>query len=418
MLSVAEALQQILSEVQVSDPVQTPLEESLNRVLAEDLSTPHPSPPFDKSMMDGFAVRSADFETSQPVTLQVLETITAGTVSSQAVQSGTASRIMTGAPIPAEADCVVPVELVQVTADQSEQVTINPQHVAAERNVLRTGASVQTGMPLMNSGTCIQPQHIAILAEFGIASLPTFKCPSVAVLATGDELIPVDQQLTPGHIRNSNEPMLVSQIQRAHAAATALGVARDDREDLRRHIQQGLQHDFLILSGGVSAGTLDLVPSELAAAGVQQVFHKIAMKPGKPLWFGQLQTDNHRCWVFGLPGNPVSSMVCFEVFVRTALRRFAGFTQPRPQQFTATLASSVAVKGDRPTYHPCRIQFGETGLQATPVAWGGSADLRSTADANGMCLLQPSDTPYQPDSTVPVILRNQITDAADQIASH
>ncbi|MCP4512525.1 MAG: molybdopterin molybdenumtransferase MoeA, partial [Fuerstiella sp.] len=150
-------------------------------------------------------------------------------------------------------------------------------------------------------------------------------------------------------------------------------------------------------------GTLDLVPSELAAAGVKQVFHKIEMKPGKPLWFGQLKTSDHSCWVFGLPGNPVSSMVCFELFVRTALRKYAGWPQPAPQPTLARLTKSITVKGGRPTYFPCHLRLSDEGLEATPVAWGGSADLRSTADANGMCLLLPESRSVAPGDMVATI---------------
>ncbi|HIK93050.1 MAG TPA: molybdopterin molybdenumtransferase MoeA, partial [Planctomycetes bacterium] len=136
---------------------------------------------------------------------------------------------------------------------------------------------------------------------------------------------------------------------------------------------------------------------------VQQVFHKIEIKPGKPLWFGQLKTSDHNCWVFGLPGNPVSSMVCFELFVRTALRKYAGWHSPTPQPTLARLTDSITVKGGRPIYFPCKLILADEGLQATPVAWGGSADLRSTADANGMCLLRPQSQAYAPGDMVPAI---------------
>ncbi|MEO2017665.1 MAG: gephyrin-like molybdotransferase Glp [Fuerstiella sp.] len=394
MLTVEEALAAIADHVLPGAPTATPLADSLHLVLAEDLTTPHDSPPFDKSMMDGFAVASKSFQTAAKKTLRVLETITAGTVPSECVAPDTASRIMTGAIIPDGADCVVPIECVVFDEAEPQTVTIADDAVSAEGNILRQGVLARTGQSLMKAGTLLEPQHIAVLAEFGVAQVPTFRRPTVAILATGDELLPIDQPLVPGRIRNSNEPMLVSQAERASATAIPLGVARDNRDDLRSHINAGLQHDFLLLSGGVSAGTLDLVPSELAAAGVQQVFHKIQMKPGKPLWFGQLKTSEHSCWVFGLPGNPVSSMVCFELFVRTALRKYAGWLNPKPQPTLARLTESITVKGGRPTYFPCQLKLSDEGLQATPVAWGGSADLRSTADANGMCLLMPQSQSY------------------------
>lgn len=402
MLTVEQAIEGILNSVTQSTSELIGLGESPGRVLADDLTTPHDSPPFDKSMMDGFAVSSVDGN-ADAQTLQVLETITAGTVPGKTVHTGTASRIMTGAPIPSGADCVVPIESVDFDEARPDIVTVRADDIAADKNVLRQGFATQAGEPLMAKGTRLEPQHIAVLAEFGVADVSVFRTPRVAVLATGDELLPIDQPLTPGKIRNSNEPMLAAQIARAGAIPVPLGVAKDRQEELRKHITAGLECDFLIMSGGVSAGTLDLVPSVLQAAGVRQVFHKIQMKPGKPLWFGQLESADRSCWVFGLPGNPVSSMVCFEVFVRTALRKFTGVPSPEPQYLNAALTEPVTVKGDRPTYFPCQLEMTDSGYLATPVPWGGSADLRSTADANGVCRLASSPEPYKAGDSVPTL---------------
>lgn len=403
MLTVTEALIAILEHSQPGQPQQVPLADCLRRVLADDLSTPHDSPPFDKSMMDGFVVSCSAFADQEIATLQVLETITAGTIPTASVAGDAASRIMTGAPIPSGGDCVIPIERVQFDERQPDVVTIPGDVVMAERHILRQGCLAKTGDPLLPRGTVIEPQHIAVLAEFGVAQLPVYLKPTVAVLATGDELLPIDQPLTPGHIRNSNEPMLVSQIQRAGAEAVPLGVARDNRAELSVRIADGLKCDFLLLSGGVSAGTLDLVPSELAAAGVEEVFHKIQMKPGKPLWFGQRTVNGHKCCVFGLPGNPVSSMICFEIFVRSALRAFCGETNAEPQTVEAALTEDVAIRGDRPTYFPATLNRHKGQMTATTVRWGGSADLRSTADANGMVILHPRTEPYKAGETVSAI---------------
>lgn len=404
MLTVSEAISAILQQCVPGTLEEVPLAHGLYRVLAKDLTTPHDSPPFDKSMMDGFVVHSSSFSNDGEVSLRVLETITAGTVPSETIVGGTASRIMTGAPIPPGADCVVPIELVSFDESQPEVVTIAGKAVSADRHILRQGCLAKTNEPLLAAGTVIEPQHIAVLAEFGVAKLPVYRQPTVAVLATGDELLPIDQPLAPGRIRNSNEPMLVSQIRRAHATAVPLGVAKDNREELRACIERGLECDLLLLSGGVSAGTLDLVPFELAAAGVEQVFHKIQMKPGKPLWFGQKTTAEHKCRVFGLPGNPVSSMICFELFVRTALRACCGESCPLPEEVEATLSDSVAVRGDRVTYFPAKLQMQQGRLTATTVRWGGSADLRSTAEANGMVVLNPKGQAYQPSEIVSAVL--------------
>ena len=402
MLTVKDALAAILENVSVADVQNVALTDSLGLVLAEDLATPHDSPPFAKSMMDGFVVNSAGFAGDEERTLAVGETITAGTVPQQPVQPDAAARIMTGAPIPELADCVIPIERVAFDESKPQSVTISGEFVTAGRHILQQGASAQKDTLLMSRGTKLQPQHIAVLAEFGMATLPVFRPPTVAVLATGDELLSVDQPLSAGRIRNSNEPMLAAQIHRAGGVAMPLGIAKDSRDDLRHRIARGLECDFLLLSGGVSAGTLDLVPSELAAAGVQQVFHKIQMKPGKPLWFGRADGERS-CRVFGLPGNPVSSMICFELFVRAALWKHCGLPDDAPATLSAKLTEDVTVKGDRVTWFPMRLQYSPAGLTATPVPWGGSADLRSTADANGMAELNPQTEPYTVGNSVEVI---------------
>lgn len=401
MLSVDQALEAVVSSVQPHEPKSVALQDAFRGVLARNLTIPHPSPPFDKSMMDGFAVCS---DPNQPAELKVGETITAGTVPSTTVESGTASRIMTGAPMPSGADCVVPIEKVRFNESQPDVVGIASEDLIPEKNVLRQGSLAQTGDELLSAGTQLRPQHIAVLAEFGVAEVPIATAPRIAVLATGDELLPFDQPLSPGHIRNSNEPMLVSQIQQSDAIPVPLGVARDNVEELRRCIQAGLNCDFMILSGGVSAGTLDLVPSELAAAGVVEVFHKISMKPGKPLWFGKLNTSSHTCYVFGLPGNPVSSMVCFDLFVKTAIRRFRGEASVMPSFKSVRLSAPVSVRGGREVFMPCRFSWSDAGVTAEAVRWGGSADLRSTATAQGLCRLQPGRDEYAAGECVPAII--------------
>ena len=407
MLSVDDALELMLNAAVELPVQQVALPDCLNTVLAQSLATPHDSPPFDKSMMDGFAVNSASYDSDLSL-LDVTETITAGTVPTIPVEAGTAARIMTGAPLPPNADCVVPIERTQFDESTPSEVGIDAEFVGPERHVLRQGASATSGTELLAAGTWLKPQHIAVLAEFGISHVPVIRRPAVAVLATGDELIPAEQELTPGHIRNSNQPMLESQIRRALADPVILGIARDNREELDQSIQKGLQHDVLLLTGGVSAGTLDLVPSALADAGVEQVFHKVRMKPGKPLWFGQRQHSGHTCLVVGLPGNPVSSMICFEVFVRPMLEVLSGRQPHASRMQTATLTQDIAIRGDRLTYFPSTLQRTATGINATPVAWGGSADLRSTALANGACCLEPIPEGYSKGQTVSVLCWDEV----------
>ncbi len=404
MLSVDEAIAAILGEVEPRPVVNAPLDDARGLVLAADIASDVDSPPFDKSQMDGFAVRAGDVADA-PTTLSIIEEVTAGNVPQCPVETGQATRIMTGAPMPGGADAVVPIEQCDFT-DNGDTVTVrtSPQVGAF---VIRQGAAMSKGESVLTAGICLSASSIGLLAESGRAEVSVFARPSVGILATGDELVPIDQKPGPGQIRNSNQTMLVAQVANAGATPRPLGIARDERGHLRHKIAEGLECDVLCLSGGVSAGKLDLVPSELEAAGVRQVFHKVNVKPGKPVWFGRLDAerapDGRPRWIFGLPGNPVSSMVCFELFVRTALRRLMGIDPAEPQAVTARLETPHTSRGDRPTYFPACLHWTETGARVMPVDWQGSFDLRSTADANAMILFPAGDNHYTAGDRIEVI---------------
>lgn len=403
MLSVNDALALVLAEAMPGVPETVSLTAALYRVLAVDLETPHDSPPFDKALMDGFAVTTSALVSDRPIIdLSVTETVTAGRVPANRVTPTTAVRIMTGALLPADCDCVVPVERCQYDEAIPQSVAIPRAEILAEANLMRQGGAARRGTPLLNAGTRLQPQHIAALAEFGQAHIKVCVRPTVAVLATGDELVAFDAPLRAGAIRNSNEPMLLAQVMSCQAVPVSLGVAQDTVDDLRQQIQLGLQHDVLVLSGGVSAGTLDLVPRELSSAGVRCVFHGVDMKPGKPLWFGTLQGEIRKTLVFGLPGNPVSSLVCFELFVRSALRKISGVEHPPLSSLTARLSHPFLVKGNRPVYQPAEISICDGQLVVRPVAWNGSSDLKATVEANGMALMSPTHGQYNDGDVIPV----------------
>jgi molybdopterin molybdotransferase len=257
----------------------------------------------------------------------------------------------------------------------------------------------------------LRPQELGALAEVGKHRLSIRPRPTDAILATGDELVPVDAKPGPGQIRNSNETMLAAQTIRAGGVAVPLGIARDDRTELRERILAGLGSDVLLLSGGVSEGTHDLVPSELASLGVRNVFHKINIRPGKPLWFGVWNRTGGTpkdgpavCYVFGLPGNPVSSMICFELFVRSCLRRLRGIEPAEPEAVSARLTADHVARGDRPTYNPARVAWEGSGLTVTPIRWHGSSDLQATVDANAMAVFPGGDRKYSAGEPVDVIL--------------
>jgi molybdopterin molybdotransferase len=217
----------------------------------------------------------------------------------------------------------------------------------------------------------------------------------VAVLSTGDELVEASETPGPGQIRNSNGPMLLALAARAGAAARSLGIARDRLDSLRPLVEEGLRDDVFLLSGGVSAGVLDLVPGVLADAGVVAHFHKVAMKPGKPVLFASRDAGGRRSLVFGLPGNPVSALACFVLFVRPALRRLAGHADAGPRTVPAVLAEDFPYRTDRPTYHPARLEATPDGWRVRPVPWFGSADLRGLTQADALLPLPAGDHRHQ-----------------------
>ncbi|MFG0333654.1 MAG: gephyrin-like molybdotransferase Glp [Maioricimonas sp. JB049] len=396
MLTVDQAWERISQEVTPREPEERELSEAAGHVLANDVTSAVDSPPFDKALMDGYAVRFADLA-EPPVDLRVVDEVTAGRTPQMPVGAGEAIRIMTGAPLPDGADAVVPVE--DTTFDEaSQRVTITVAPGGEGANLARRGAAMRAGEPVLTAGRLLRPQEIGLLAELGQAQVSVRQRPVISVLATGDELVPYSQQPGKGQIRNSNEPMLTVQITEAGATPRPLGIARDDRDELAAAVRSGLEADILCLSGGVSAGKLDLVPSVLEQAGVREVFHKVAVKPGKPLWFGVLDgdrtADGRPRFIFGLPGNPVSSMVCFELFVRMAVWRLQGDPEAAPRRLPATIVEPFQIRGDRRTFLPVRLSVTAGGLEAIPVPWQGSFDLRATVDADGLLDVPPGDQDF------------------------
>lgn len=417
MLTVEEALAMVASQVAPLAPRRVTLGEAAGLVLADDITSDVNSPPHDKSMMDGYAVRSNDRQPER----QVLEEVPAGTVPRHAVTPGTAVRIMTGAPIPEGADAVVPLEDTELL-DQST-VRLHTVNVSRGQHVLPLGASLRAGDVVLRGGSLIRPIEVAILAEVGHAVVRVRPRPRVAVLPTGNEIVPVGERPAPGQIRNSNGPMLLAAANRAGADTDDLGIARDDHDSLLRSVEKGLTSDILILSGGVSAGTFDLVPKVLADARVTQVFHKVALRPGKPLWFGTFRFNEQCALVFGLPGNPVSSLVCFELFVRPAIAALAGRGFVGLPTASARLRHPYDHAGGRAACLPAHVtsirdanSHGDNvphndaqladdgslpGLEILP--WQGSADLATLARANGLVRLPREPLQLEAGATVEVL---------------
>jgi molybdopterin molybdotransferase len=381
MLSVSEAQSLVLAKAHVLSAAPVPLSyELLGQVLAEDVVSDIDMPPFDKSLMDGYAVRSADLSDGKAL-LTVVEELTAGQTPKRALAAGQATRIMTGAPIPAGADAVVMIERTRPASDDRVQIEDRPPRPG--QNIMPRGREMRRGEIILSAGAPLRPQEFGVLATVGRITIAVIPRPRVTILSTGDEIVDAPEKPGPGQIRNGNGPMLQAQVVRAGGIPQYLGISRDRAEELRSKIKQGLQSDILVLSGGVSAGKLDLVPGTLGELGVQAHFHKVEMKPGKPVFFGTWK----KTLVFGLPGNPVSALACFELFVRPAIRRLAGHEKPGPFFVEATLAENFTYKTDRPTYYPAWMNWEGKGYQVRPVPWFGSPDLRALTQANAFIFI-------------------------------
>ncbi len=398
MLEVSAALDLILQQTAPLAAQRLPVAKTLGQVLAEDVAADVDSPPHDKAMMDGVAVAAGDLGQAD-AELQVLETITAGDTPQTALEPGACVRIMTGAPIPPGTAAVVMRE--QVAELPNGRVRVALTNTTAGKHIMRRGASMHCGEVILPRGTCLRPLEVGLLSEVGRAQVMVVGRPQVAVLATGNELVPADEQPSPGMIRNTNGPMLLAAATAAGAAPHDLGIGRDDREQLAERIAEGLQRDILLLSGGVSAGVLDLVPGVLQQLGVRQVFHKVRLKPGKPLWFGVSQHAEGQTLVFGLPGNPVSALVCFRLFVQPALQRLAGqavASESKPLEMLR-LSEPYEHSSERSVYWPARRR----GTMVELLAWHGSADLRHFSAADCLAVLPAGERRYSQGELVEVL---------------
>lgn len=413
LLSVDEAQQRVLEHAAALSPRAVKLAEALGCILAEDVLSDIDSPPHDKSVVDGYAVRSVDVASGQ-AELAVVDELTAGMVPRRVIGPGQAVRIMTGAPIPEGADAVVMVEKT-CGGRVGSRVTIRSEPVRSGQNIMRRAASLARGQRVLAAGRRLRAIECGLLAEVGRATVQVISRPRVAVLATGNELVPHTDLPGPGQIRNSNGPLLEALLREAGAEVGLTALVADDKAALAEAIQRGLAHDALLISGGVSAGVLDLVPTTLAELGVREVFHKVNIKPGKPLWFGVWQPPgaSQRSLVFGLPGNPVSTLVSFLLFVRPALAALAGRPSCGLPQLQGRLTESFRQHGDRPTYWPVTLSGftppvsgglpDPAALTVTPLAWKGSGDLATLSQAQGLAIFPAGECLFEPGSEVTVV---------------
>lgn len=438
-LSVIGAQQCILESARLLAAELVGLERSLGRVLAEDVPANRDLPPYDVSAMDGYAVRSADLA-NVPATLEVIEDIRAGDMPGKIVQAGQSARIMTGAPVPEGADAVIRVEDTEPISQGKVQINVA---VKPGNDIRLQGEGMRNGEVVLAAGTEITPGVIGVLATVKRARVQVYRRPRVAILSTGNELEGMDDPVDPNKIPNSNSYALMAQVQALGIEPELLGIARDDPAELKAYLQRGLKFDVLLVSGGTSVGVHDYVRPTIEALGVQMQFWRVAMKPGHPLAFGVLQQNvneapktvevdavqdarsaatqayladrqgsEHRATqqcaastvFFGLPGNPVSSMVCFEEFVAPALRRMMGHARLYRRTITARLTHNVKHQPGRAEFVRVKLTSEDSGYAATSTGAQGSGMLLSMARADGLLVIPAESKGLAAESVVTVQL--------------
>ena len=386
VLSFEEARHVVETQAATSTPVgkeSLQLLDSFGRVLAEPIFADRNFPPFRRAARDGYAVIAQDLA-NPPATLQVIGEIRAGVKAESipSIASGQVAAIMTGAPTPDRADAVV---MVEYTSLQDRQVVIH-QGVAAGDNIVPIGSEAKRGEQLLSAGVRLDQAAIAVAASVGKTHVQVHEKPKVAVLSTGDEVVDIDVQPGPTQIRNSNSYSLAAQIQAAGGEPLILPIAPDEPERLRELISEGLEADLLLLAGGVSMGKYDLVEQVLTEMGAEFFFTGARIQPGKPIVFGRVDDK----YFFGLPGNPVSTMVTFELFVRPILDALAGATPQQLRFLHARLKSEITTKTGLKRFLPAYLsgEFEQAQVELAP--WHGSGDIASTARAN-CYLVVPAD---------------------------
>lgn len=394
VVSVERALEIVLAHTPTLGSEEVLLADVLGRVLAEDVASDVDMPPFDRSAMDGFALRAEDV-VSPPVALSVSGAIRAGQISHQGLGPGEAIQVMTGAPVPEGATAVQPVEKTRMLEDGRRVEILSP--VEAGANVAPQGSEARAGDVVLKRGRLLDPAAIAVLAAAGKARVRVGRRPTVSVLVTGDELVDVWDMPTRGRIRNSNGHAILAQARWAGAETRSLGVVRDEREALAEGVIKGFSSDVLIVSGGVSAGAFDLVEEVLARFDVGFLFTKVAIKPGAPLVFGR-RGDK---LIFGLPGNPVSAQVTFDVFVRPVLLRMQGAKVVSRPEVEVELLEAASNRSGRKAYLPAQVRFEGGRLVAVPVSSRGSADIVAHARANALLILDAGRVKAEAGERVP-----------------
>jgi molybdopterin molybdotransferase len=375
MISVEEALEILLSNLPERTVERVPFQESLGRVMAENLTATSDIPPFYRSSMDGYAILAADVETP-PVELRIAGESRAGGGIPGTLKSGEAIATMTGAPVPEGANAVQVIEQCEIIDGGLKVRILKP--VKAHENIAPRGSEAKAGNVVLAAGHRVGPAEIAVMATFGYGEVKVYGKPAVAIFATGDELVEFDQMPQPDQIRNSNAYCLASQLRLMGLEADYLGIVRDDREELRRKMLAGLERDVLIITGGVSMGEYDFVRDVFQDLKLDILFSKVAIKPGKPTVFARRGNK----LVFGLPGNPISALITFECFVRPVLGRLCGVANPELPRMKGELLADMRQSPGRTAFLPAWVTWQDDGWKVDPLRWKSSADIIGFTGAN------------------------------------
>lgn len=386
MIAVEEAQRIILASVDRIGWKYVELLDALGRVLAENVTATEPIPPWDNAAMDGYALRSEDTRDAsgdRPVALRLIGTAAAGLIFDGLVEKGQGLRIMTGAPLPRGADAVIRQEDTQATGRE----VFVAREVSPGQNVRSAGEDVKAGEEVLTTGTLCRPGVIGLLAALGLRRVAVYQRPRVAILATGDELLRWDEAPTPGKIHNSNSYALAAQVLQAGGVPVLLGPVTDTKNLLAEHLREGVRADLCVTSGGVSVGDYDLMVATLRELGAEVRVRKVNMRPGKPFTFALLGQKP----VCALPGNPISCMVTFELFVRPALRKMQGYSDLFHPEIRVAAAQAVVNTDRRPAYLRVILTQTDAGYTARLTGDQGSAVLHSMAYADGLAFV-PGET--------------------------
>jgi molybdopterin molybdotransferase len=404
VISMSQAIDIVLSNTGILDTVEADLSAVYGSVLAEDVRSDIDMPPFDKSAMDGFAVK-ASLMGDPPVILRVDSTVAAGeTYEGGAAGSGNGTdtwagcvRIMTGAPVPEGLDSVVKIEETEGLPDGKVRFT---EKVVKGQNICFRGEDVRRGDVVLETGMRVRGPEIAALASVGRHKPRVYRRPAVGVLSTGKELVEPRMPPGQGKIRNSNGPMLTSLAASTGCETEYFGIADDDENSLRRFIRRGFEKDILLLSGGVSVGDYDLVPGVLKNEGAEILFHKVFLKPGKPLLFAKKE----KCVIFGVPGNPVSNFTTFSVFIRPVIYRMMGREDHGPDFIEGFITEDFANTSSRLLLAPSSCVFADGRYEVTPHRLNGSADIAGCANSSCIMMIEKGFTEIKKGEKVKILL--------------